>query len=61
MQQKIVLIGGPSTGKTSVINTLTDLGYYCMPEISREVTLKAKENGIDQLFYLSRFYLVNYC
>ncbi len=50
MQQKIVLIGGPGTGKTSVLNELIKSDYYCMPEISREVTLKAKKQGIEQLF-----------
>ena len=50
MQQKIVLIGGPGTGKTSVINELLKRNYFCLSEISREVTLKAKEQGIDQLF-----------
>ncbi|OAD44939.1 AAA family ATPase [Polaribacter atrinae] len=50
MQQKIVLIGGPGTGKTSVINELVKRGCFCMPEISREVTLEAKKKGIDQLF-----------
>ncbi|MFY0604668.1 MAG: ATP-binding protein [Flavobacteriaceae bacterium] len=50
MQQKIVLIGGPGTGKSSVLNELIAQGYYCMPEVSREVTLKAKKEGIDQLF-----------
>ena len=50
MQQKIVLIGGPGTGKSSVLNELISRGYFCMPEISREVTLKAQEKGIDQLF-----------
>ncbi len=50
MQQKIVLIGGPGTGKTSVLNELMESNYYCMSEISREVTLKAKEEGIEQLF-----------
>ena len=50
MQQKIVLIGGPGTGKSSIINELISQGYDCMPEISREVTLKAQEKGIDQLF-----------
>ena len=50
MQQKIVLIGGPGTGKTSVLNELISRKYFCMPEVSREVTLKAKEQGIDQLF-----------
>jgi predicted ATPase len=50
MQQKILLIGGPGTGKTSVLNELIKRDYFCFPEISREVTLKAKEQGIDQMF-----------
>ncbi|MCL7754424.1 ATP-binding protein [Polaribacter sp. Z022] len=50
MQQKILLIGGPGTGKTSVLNQLIKRGYFCFPEISREVTLKAQEQGIEQLF-----------
>lgn len=49
-QQKIVLIGGPATGKTTVLNTLKEKGFYCFDEISREVTLKAQKEGIDQLF-----------
>ncbi|WP_340065993.1 ATP-binding protein [Ascidiimonas aurantiaca] len=51
--QKIVITGGPGTGKTSIINTLQVRGYNCFPEISRQVTLKAREQGIEQLF-LSR-------
>lgn len=49
-QQKIVLIGGPGTGKTSVLNILKERGFYCFDEVSREVTLKAQEKGIEQLF-----------
>ena len=48
--QKIALIGGPSTGKTTLINALKSKGYYCMEEISREITLDAQEKGIEQLF-----------
>ncbi|MGO2102709.1 MAG: AAA family ATPase [Psychroflexus halocasei] len=48
--EKIVLIGGPSTGKSSIIESLTRRKYQCMPEISREVTRRAKEDGIEQLF-----------
>jgi len=50
MQQKIVIIGGPGTGKSSVLNELIFRGHFCMPEISREVTLMAQKKGIDQLF-----------
>ena len=50
MQQKIVLIGGPGTGKSSILNELISRGFDCMPEISREVTLKAQQKGVDQLF-----------
>ncbi len=50
MQQKIVITGGPSTGKTTVINELERRGYHCIEEISRQVTKKAQEDGIEQLF-----------
>jgi predicted ATPase len=46
----IVIIGGPGTGKSTVINQLEGRGFCCYPEISRAVTLKAQESGVDQLF-----------
>lgn len=46
----ILLIGGPGSGKTSIINELTKNGYVCYPEISRQVTLEAQKSGVDQLF-----------
>lgn len=46
----IVITGGPGTGKTTLINALIDKGYTCYEEISRSVTLKAREEGIEQLF-----------
>ena len=50
MQKKIVLIGGPGTGKSSVLKQLKHSGFFCMEEISREITIKAQKEGIDQLF-----------
>ena len=50
MPKSILLIGGPSTGKTTLINYLKTLGYPCLEEISREVIKKAQSEGIDQLF-----------
>lgn len=48
--KRIVITGGPGTGKTSIINELKNRNYTCLDEISREVTLKAREDGIEQLF-----------
>lgn len=50
MQQKIVITGGPGTGKTTVIKELTKRNFECISEISRQVTLDARKKGIDQLF-----------
>lgn len=49
-KQVIVIIGGPGSGKTSLIEGLKENGYTCYPEISREVTLEARKQGIEQLF-----------
>lgn len=50
MQQKIVITGGPGTGKSSLIHELMKRNYECMPEISRQVTLEAQQAGVKQLF-----------
>ncbi|WP_426429974.1 AAA family ATPase [Winogradskyella sp. HB-48] len=48
--KKIVITGGPGTGKSSIINHLKSLGFLCYDEISREITLQARKDGIEQLF-----------
>lgn len=48
--KKILLTGGPGTGKTSVLNALKKCGYCCFEEVSRKITLEAQKEGISQLF-----------
>ena len=48
--KKIVITGGPGTGKSSIITELLKRGYTCLEEISRQVILDARKDGIDQLF-----------
>lgn len=40
--KKIVITGGPSTGKTAVIEKLETLGYTCLHEVIRAMTLEKK-------------------
>ncbi|MDY7395158.1 AAA family ATPase [Aureibaculum sp. 2210JD6-5] len=47
---KIVITGGPGTGKTTLINELERRNFVCIPEISRQITLQARANGIEYLF-----------
>ncbi|HBK82147.1 MAG TPA: ATPase [Flavobacterium sp.] len=49
-QQKVVLMGGPGTGKTSLLEKLKQEGYSCYPEISREIIREAQKRGVAQLF-----------
>jgi len=48
--RKIVITGGPSTGKSTVIDELKNRNFLCFDEVSREIIREAKENGIEQLF-----------
>lgn len=43
--KKIVITGGPSTGKTSVITALEKKGYYCLHEVIRSFTSSAHEKS----------------
>tara|TARA_R110000823_G_scaffold315370_1_gene447185 strand:- start:75214 stop:75750 length:537 start_codon:yes stop_codon:yes gene_type:complete len=48
--KRIVITGGPGTGKTTLIDELEKRGYTCLHEVSREITKKAQEEGVEQLF-----------
>ncbi|MEH6538315.1 MAG: ATP-binding protein [Psychroserpens sp.] len=43
--KKIVITGGPGTGKTSIINELKNNDFYCFDEVIRTMTLSAKKEG----------------
>jgi len=46
--RKVVITGGPSTGKTALINRLIELGYPCFPEYIRELTSEEKSNKNEE-------------
>jgi predicted ATPase len=48
--KRIVITGGPGSGKTTLVNYIKSLGYTTMEEVSREIINQARKQGIDQLF-----------
>ena len=44
MIQRIIITGGPATGKSSIITHLQQLGYNCFEEVSREIIQEQKVN-----------------
>lgn len=50
MPKRIVITGGPGTGKTSVIKKLEEKGYFCFHEVIRDLTLEAKKQGDPSSF-----------
>jgi len=48
--KKVVITGGPSTGKTVIIQQLEAFGYHCFHEIVRSMTLEAKKEGNPESF-----------
>ncbi len=57
-----VLTGGPGSGKTTLINHLSEMGYRCMPEAGRAVIRQQQSGGgtalpwNDKTAYARRMY-----
>ena len=49
VKQRIVLSGGPGTGKTTLIWALEELGFNCLHEISREIIQEQLARGSNIL------------
>ena len=47
INKRIVLAGGPSTGKTSVLNELIKLEFHCFQEAAREIFSDYQKRGSD--------------
>ena len=50
MMNRVLITGGPGTGKTSLINELKKNGYNCSEEIVRKITLTKRKEGHKQYF-----------
>lgn len=48
IMKKVVITGGPCSGKTTVINILNEKGYYVIGEIARKVLLERKNNLLNK-------------
>lgn len=46
---RIIISGGPATGKTSLIAGLENLGYNCFHEVSREIIKQSLDENTDIL------------
>ncbi|MBS3066980.1 ATP-binding protein [Candidatus Pacearchaeota archaeon] len=46
--KKVVITGGPCSGKTTLINILSEKGYYVIGEIARKVLIERKNNELNK-------------
>lgn len=44
--KRIIITGGPGTGKSTLLQALQEKGYYCFPEISRSII--QQQAGLNQ-------------
>jgi predicted ATPase len=51
INKKIIITGGPGTGKSSIITFLKDLGYHTFSEFSRSIISNAKLKGDRNIFF----------
>ena len=47
---RIIITGGPGTGKTLIIKELKKKGFHVYPEVSREIINEYRDSGHKQLF-----------
>jgi predicted ATPase len=52
MNKKILITGGPGTGKTELIKGLEHRGYTCEHEIVRKITEEGK--GSSSFFWITQ-------
>ena len=48
--KKVVITGGPGSGKSTLINLLEQYGYFCFKEFSRSLIQKSKSEGEENYF-----------
>ena len=48
--KRIVFTGGPSSGKTTLLNHIQHPDLYCFAEVSRDVISDAQGKGVEQPF-----------
>ena len=48
------IVGGPCTGKTTLINALKEKGFNIITETAREVIAEGQEKNLDALPWINR-------